>query len=358
MLKQDQLEKKFFHALQGCFSMIPNREIALEPLQNQRRVDATVLFKYNDQEKELFIELTTLGTPKRIRNAVNQLCIILNDTPNAYGIVIAPYISGRSAQICKEANLGYVDLSGNFWISFDSIFLSQENKPNKYPVETSLSNVYAPKSERVLRVLLTYPNQVWKTKDLAEEADISLGMITHIRRRLEEEEWVEKHNVGFNLSNPEALLKDWAENYDFQGHERHDFYTMSTLIEAESRVSKICEEANIKSALTGFSAANRLAPMVKGQKSIIFVSRDVVEIGKEVDFKPVDTGANISLIKPYDSGVFWDRGKYQDVQIATPIQVYLDLQQMRGRGEEAAEFLFKEVIQQRWLNQKLNMNQD
>ena len=358
MLKQEQLKEKYFQALRDCLSMIPNREIALKPLKNQKRADAAVLFKYNDQEKEFFIELTTLGTPKRIRNAVNQLYVILNDTPEAYGIVIAPYISNRSAQICKEANVGYVDLSGNFWISFDSIFLSQENMPNKYPVETSLSNLYAPKSERVLRVLLTNPYKVWKTKALAEEADISLGMITHIRRRLEEEEWVEKQDVGFNLSNPEALLKDWAEHYDFQKHERNDFYTMSPLIEAESRVCKICEETNINSALTGFSAANRLAPMVKGQKSTIYVSRDILEIGKEVNFKPVDTGANISLIKPYDSGVFWERVKHQDVQIATPIQVYLDLKQIRGRGEEAAEFLFTEVIQQGWLNQKLNMNQD
>lgn len=358
MLKQEQLKEKYFQALRDCLSMIPSSEIISKPLQNQRLADAIVLFKNNDHEKEIFIELTTLGTPKRIRNAVNQLRIILNETPDAYGIVIAPYISNRSAQICKEAKLGYVDLSGNFWISFDSIFLSQENMPNKYPVETSLSNLYAPKSERVLRVLLTNPYKVWKTKALAEEADISLGMITHIRRRLEEEEWVEKHDVGFNLSNPTALLEDWVENYDFNEHERHDYYTMSPLIEAESSVSKICEEANINSALTGFTAANRLAPLVKGQKSIIFVSRDIVEIGKELNFKPVNTGANISLIKPYDQGVFWNRAQIKDVQIATPIQVYLDLKQMRGRGEEAAEFLFTEVIQQRWLNQKLNMNRD
>jgi hypothetical protein len=358
LLKQDQLKEKYFQALRDCLSMIPSSVIISKPLNNQKWADAIVLFKNNGHEKEIFIELTTLGTPKRIRNAVNQLRIILNDTPDAYGIVIAPYISNRSAQICKEANLGYVDLSGNFWISFDSIFLSQENMPNKYPVETSLSNLYAPKSERVLRVLLTNPYKVWKTKALAEEADISLGMITHIRRRLEEEEWVEKHDVGFNLSNPTALLEDWVENYDFGKHERHDYYTMSPLIEAESRLCKICEEANINSALTGFAAANRLAPMVKGQKSIIFVSGDIVEIGKDVNFKPVNTGANISLIKPYDQGVFWNRAQIKDVQIATPIQIYLDLKQMRGRGEEAAEFLFTEVIQQRWLNQKLNMNRD
>ena len=357
MLKRDQIKEKYIQALKSCFSKISGSEISLELIQKQN-IDAALLFQHNGLEKELLIELKTLGTPKRIREAVNQLLVVLNDYPQSYGIVVAPYISHRSAEICKQANIGYVDLSGNFWIAFDSIFLSQENMPNKFPAETSLTNLYAPKTERVLRVLLTYPYQIWKTQDLAEEADISLGMITHIRRRLEEEEWVENQKVGFSLSNPDELLIDWANHYDFQNHEQYDFYTLEPLSEAETRVNKICNEVNIMSALTGFSAANRLAPMVKGQKSTIFISQDVLEVAREAGLKRVDSGANISLIKPYDAGVFWNRAKVQDIQTATPVQVHLDLTQMRGRGEEAAEFLFAEVIQKRWETLKSNMNPD
>lgn len=358
MLKLDQIKDQYFSALKSCLSKIPKGDFSLERLPNKIRVDSAVLFKQNNIEKELLIEIKSLGTPKSVREAVNQLLVILRDHPQSYGIVIAPYISERSAEICKQANIGYVDLSGNFWIAFDSIFLSQENMPNQFPAETSLTNLYAPKTERVLRVLLTYPYQIWKTNDLAEEADISLGMITHIRRRLEEEEWVENKKVGFSLSNPDELLTDWVNHYDFQNHEQYDFYTLEPLSEAETRVNKICNEVNIMSALTGFSAANRLAPMVKGQKSTIFISQDVLEVAKKAGLKKVDSGANISLIKPYDTGVFWNREKVQDIQIATPVQVYLDLMQMRGRGEEAANFLFTEVIQKRWETLKNNMNPD
>lgn len=358
MLKQYQLELKSEKALKECFSMISSNEIALKPRQTLEDVDLEYLLRINDLEKTLLVELTSLGTPKRIRSAVNQLHVFLNIYPESYGLVIAPYISNRSAKICKEAGIGYVDLSGNFWINFDSYLLSRDNMPNQYPLETSLNNLYAPKTERVLRVLLTYPYKVWKTTELAEEANISLGMITHIRRRLEEEEWVEKHAVGFSLSVPDALLADWVEEYDFSNHEQYGFYTMDPFAEVEKRLNKICENLNINFALTGFSAANRLAPMVKGQKLTIFVGQQPGEIARMAGLKLVDTGANISLIKPYDEGVFWNNSTVQDVRIATPVQIYLDLMQMHGRGDEAAAFLFQEVILTKWQHQKSNMNPD
>lgn len=358
MLKRNQLELKSEQALIDCFSMLPNKHVDLEARQSVNNIDAEYLLKINGYEKTLLVELSALGTPKRIRSAVNQLRVFLGNEPGLYGIVVAPYISNRSAQICKDAGVGYIDLSGNFWVAFDSYFLSRENMPNQYPFETSLTRLYAPKTERVLRVLLTYPYRKWKTKELAEEADVSLGMITHIRRRLEEEEWVNKHSVGFSLSGADALLADWVEHYDFDNHEQIGFYTLEPLSEVEQKINQICLDSGIDFAVTGFSAANRLAPMVKGQKSTIYIGQELEEIGKKAGLKPVDSGANLDLIQPYDAGVFWNRSTVQGVQIATPVQIYLDLRQRRGRGDEAADFLFQEVIQKKWQYQKSSMSPD
>lgn len=358
MLKQKQLELKCEQALKDCFSMLPNKHVDLETRQPMKNVDAEYLLKINGFEKRLLVELTSLGTPKRIRSAVNQLRVFLSDDSDSYGIVVAPFISNRSAQICKDAGLGYIDLSGNFWIAFESYFLSRENMPNQFPNETSLTTLYAPKTERVLRVLLTYPFRAWKTKELAEEAGISLGMITHIRRRLEEEEWVKKHSVGFSLSGHVALLADWVKNYDFDSHEQIGFYTLEPLSEIERKIHDICLNSGTDFAVTGFSAANRLAPMVKGQRSTIYLGQDLEDIGREVGLKVVESGANVSLIQPYDEGVFWNRATVQGVQVATPVQIYLDLRQMHGRGDEAAAFLFQEVIQKQWQYQKNSMTQD
>jgi len=70
--------------------------------------------------------------------------------------------------------------------------------------------------------------------------------------------------------------------------------------------------------------------------------------------KPVESGANVILIAPYDEGVFWSAELINGIKVANPVQVYLDLKQLSGRGEEAADFLFQEVLSPRWQQRKMN----
>jgi hypothetical protein len=95
--------------------------------------------------------------------------------------------------------------------------------------------------------------------------------------------------------------------------------------------------------------------MVKGQRAMIYVSRDIDLVADKVGLKSVETGANIVLIQPYDEGVYWNAKPIGDLQISDPVQVYLDLKKYPGRGEEAADFLFREVINPRWQQLKMNM---
>jgi hypothetical protein len=37
-----------------------------------------------------------------------------------------------------------------------------------------------------------------------------------------------------------------------------------------------------------------------------------------------------------------------DARVTSPVQTYLDLRQIKGRGEEAADFLKQQVIQPSW----------
>lgn len=357
MLKQEQLTNEGIKALKKCFSNIQIlEENQYEIIKSETGPDLEVIIKSPHINQRIWIALKSLGTPKEVREGVNQLQLYKSHNTDIYGLVLAPYISKRSAEICKEAGIGFLDLSGNCWISFDSIFLNRENMPNKYPIETSLSSLYSPKTERVLRVLLTYPFKAWKTTLLAEEANISQGMITHIRRRLEEEEWVEKHEIGFSLSHPDELLQNWSKHYEFKEHKQFSFYTMNSLPEIELKIRRVCNEKNIACAVTAFSAANRLAPMVRGQRSTIYISKNIEDLADEVSIKKVDTGANLILVQPYDSGVFWNAQDEQGVVVVTPIQLYLDLKQMSGRGDEAADFLYREVIEKQWRLQKSSTN--
>jgi hypothetical protein len=130
---------------------------------------------------------------------------------------------------------------------------------------------------------------------------------------------------------------------------------MKPLQDLEIEIADTCNKMNISYALTGFSASNRLAPMVRGQRAMIYVSRNIDLVAEKVGLKPVESGANIILIQPYDDGVFWNAKSIGDLEISEPVQVYLDLKRYPGRGEEAADFLFREVINSRWQQLKMNM---
>lgn len=356
MLKIADVSTKGLLAFRNCLSVVPALTIdSIEEVTDKDKPDYRAIVQGEGFKQIVCLEIKTLGTPKSTREAVNLLVRRIQNEPETYGVFVAPYISPRSAAICKESGIGYVDLSGNCFIAFRQIFISREKMKNQFPFKTGLSSIYSPKSERILRVLLVYPYQSWKTIDLAKEAQVSLGMITHVSKKLIEEEWLKKTSQGISLLQPENLLADWTNNYAIKRNILTNYYTLKPLQDIEIEIAETCSKLNIPYALTGFSACNRLAPMVRGQRAMIYVSRDIASVAENVGLKPVESGANIILIQPYDDGVFWNAESIGDLEISDPVQVYLDLKRYPGRGEEAADFLFREVINPRWHQLKTDM---
>lgn len=356
MLKEADVSKKGLLAFRDILSDVPSLTIdSIEELPAKDMPDYQAIIQGPGFKQIIYLEIKTLGTPKSTREAVNLLVRRTQTDPASYGMVIAPYISPRSAAICRESGIGYVDLSGNCSIAFQQIFINREKSGNQFPFKTGLSSIYSPKSERILRVLLVYPYRTWKTIDLAKEAQVSLGMITQVSKKLIEEEWLKKTPQGISLIQPENLLADWSNNYAIKRNVQNNYYSMKALQDLEIEIGDTCSKMNIPYALTGFSASNRLAPMVRGQRAMIYVGREIDSVAEKVGLKPVESGANVILIQPYDDGVFWNAKSIGDLEISEPIQVYLDLKRYPGRGEEAADFLFREVINPRWLQLKMNM---
>ena len=72
------------------------------------------------------------------------------------------------------------------------------------------------------------------------------------------------------------------------------------------------------------------------------------EAFSELSLKVVKSGGNLLLFSPYDNGVFYGSSKVSEIQIASEIQLYLDLQGFRGRGEEATEVLYERIVEKAW----------
>ncbi len=182
---------------------------------------------------------------------------------------------------------------------------------------------------------------------LAKEAEVSIGQVANVKSLLLDRELVESQPDGFRLRSFDAavapLLTEWAANYRASRNRANDFYCLKPIPEMEAI---IVSQPGV--ALTGLAGAARLAPAVRYQRVTAYVSGDIAAITGTAGLKAVATGANITLIEPYDDGVFYATSRFGGVPVVSPVQLYLDLSQTKGRGEEAANAILKEVIEPLW----------
>ena len=268
--------------------------------------------------------------------------------PDVVPVFIAPYISPASAELCGQDGTNYLDLSGNCRLVFDNSFVEREGRPNLFAEKRDLRSLYSPRSSRVMRVLLANPGEAWKVKELAGESEVSLGLASNVKKLLEDREWVRKTEDGLELVEPVKLLMEWSENYSFRKNRVRDCYSLKPAADLEADLAAVCFKRKVPYALTGFSAAARDAPMVRSPRAMAYVEKPLDEILAALGLNKVTSGANVTLLEPYDEGVFYGAEMEEGIRLASPVQVYLDLKGFRGRGEEAAEKLLDEVIRPQW----------
>ena len=119
-------------------------------------------------------------------------------------------------------------------------------------------------------------------------------------------------------------------------------------MDIENALAVYCNNRNIKYALTGFSGAARITPAVRYKKAMIYAADLAEEAFSELSLKAVKSGGNLLLFSPYDDGVFYGSSKFSEIQVVSEIQLYLDLQGFRGRGEKAAEVLYERIVGKAW----------
>ncbi len=165
-----------------------------------------------------------------------------------------------------------------------------------------------------------------------------------------EEAYLEERERLLFLRNPIELLHGWAARYR-PPVKRLQLFALSRPSETETRLADWCRANQIAWAHTQLSAAWRYAPMVRYEKSVVYLGRKV-ESGtnlkallSSMDAREVDTGANCTLWITDDPAVFTDAREVDGVQVVSPLQLYLDLKVLAGRGEDAAQEILEKELQ-------------
>lgn len=217
-------------------------------------------------------------------------------------------------------------------------------------------NIFSSKASRILRALLIEPFKGWTIEDLSNDTHVSLGF-THatVMSLIEQGHLGRDNRYKLIVSDPARLLQRWAafNNYvstnvflNYHSFER----------EVDVFISKMKDLGSIEYALTGLAGANLIAPYVRPTNIHFYIKNkdNAPDVASQLELRPTEKGGNVSMVLPYDEGVFYGLTKVGDIKVVSKVQLYVDLFNYPARGEEAASGLL-ENIEKEWnliFNQK------
>lgn len=267
-------------------------------------------------------------------------------------VLACPGISLRVAELCKELGVGTLDGTGNCRIGAPGLFILIKGEETASPDTRPAADFFAPRSSRIVRLLLAQPQRGFQVQQLAHEAGVSLALVAKVKKTLLEQALAVEQKRLLYLPDPTKLLEEWGREGLPLYAEKLQVQVDQPAAEAEERLGKACGRMGIEYALTGLSGFRRMelpvyasrASAYYSRRASAFVDGRVKELVAELAWQsdaPAQT--TFTLFTPRDDSVFWDTQRIKGLRVVSPLQLYLDLQQERGCAAMATQVL-EEVI--------------
>lgn len=339
-----ELEREAKEALRRILATIPGARIEVVDQPAHHRCDFEVHVIASTGSRTLLCEAKSRAWPNELHAIAHRLNSSLDaGVPGrTVPVFIAPYVSKQAAETCLELGLSWADLAGNCELRIDGAFIKVQGEPNPFRKGRGTASLYTPKSANVVHALLLDRHRAWTTEDLAQAANVSLGQVASVKKLLEVNNWIRASYGKTELLEPAKLLDDWSQHFKPK-RKTLRFFTLDSPREFESRVASTLSEY----AFTEFSAAERFAPYTRHQRVAFYVPHWNDELTRALELKQGDGASNVTVYEV--SGPLLFAETLASARCASPIQTYLDLKTLAGRGQDAASHLLESVIQPRWI---------
>jgi len=116
----------------------------------------------------------------------------------------------------------------------------------------------------------------------------------------------------------------------------------------ERALKEEAENTGFRYGLALFTGARKVAPFVRFPRFFAYVGNSIEGTANALSLKKVDSGANVTLLEPYDEGILLGLQDVNGIKVVSDIQLYLDLKSYGGRGEDAAQAVYEQRIRPRW----------
>ncbi len=302
---------------------------------------------FTNLDQSFVLEWKRSGSLGHITEAIRKLRTAPSSFPQRVTPALAvPYMGEAGQERCEEAQLPWLDLSGNARIIVPGIFYQNLGNPNLFRRPGRPESPFGTKGSRIARQLLIEPSKPKTQRAIASSVGLNEGHASRVIGKLLEAGLVQRGDDGIRVTDRGTLLDAWREDYRFDRHHVIRGHISTSGGDSLTRsIAEVLSSTDVSYAVTGLAAAWLLTRHAGFRLSTVYLSRPPsVGVKSDLGFREEPKGANTWLVTPNDEGVFDGAEVVDGIRCVHPVQAYLDLKSHPERATEAAEELRKRLL--------------
>jgi hypothetical protein len=280
-----------------------------------------------------------------LRPSILELESILKDwTDPLPPLLVAPDLTSRILEFCREHRLAAVDLNGRAYVRADGLLIDRGRLPGRdFRFELEPRNVFVGKSVRIIRALLTDRDRLWTQGELVWRSRASSGLVSRIVQHLIGQGFLEKKSPReLRVRDPLGLVDAWARSDAFGSRAVTTRY--STLsgqpLEIARKLAAWASGQSTAIAFTQWIAGWLRHPYTEPVVISAYADRLPEDATLEqLGIRPVSEAGRIWLHIPDDEGVFLETQTVNGLRLVSDAQICVDLQGTGLRGPDQAAAL-------------------
>lgn len=346
-LKESEIKEELLKHLSDLLPDFKIEEVATAQTSKKMVPDLVLSAEVGKIRKTLLIEIKSIGEPKIAKEAIYHLNRLMDIFPDSYPVFSAPFIGERSREICIEEGIGYIDLTGNAYLKFNTVLVDRISKNSSRIERENARSIFSAKATRVIRKILEIPLVEWRIIDIANACDMSPAGVYYVLNQLENKGYIERtENRKVKVIEPRKLLLDWGINWTVDKSSSEKYFSFSRSVEELIELIAVnAGNLGYDYAFTGMAGASLVSPFVRFTDVWLYLSGESKKMVERLDLRPVSTGANVVIFMPYDKGVFMGEREINGKRVVSDVQLFLDLYKYPARGQEQAERILEAQLE-------------
>jgi hypothetical protein len=332
--------------------------VGVEPrLESHRlggRPDAYVDIRWGERAFRFVAELKVQATPRTFREALDQLRRYA-EASEMRPLLVTTYLPPDRLDELEARGVSGLDLSGNGVVVIPGeVIVCRTGNPNRYPAGRKIRNVYQGASSLVARAFLLRP-QYQSVQEVMDEISarggrIALSTVSRVLKVLEEDLVIRREGRFSELLQADELFNRLAAGFKPPRIDARKKYRWSgDRSELLGRLGNLSGQL----VLTGAASVEMYSVMPR-EKSVQCYCMSIEPIEQRLGTRLEESirFPDLELVQTRDPTVYFDARTTNGVDIASPVQCWLELNAGDKRQQDASrsvrERVEGELRQQGW----------